>query len=343
MIPVLLIALCGCTHVQLQRDTVQQGSTLTDIQYHQVLDNLAMFATDPNSLAWHVKVTGGVVQVADQGGAGFAASGVRVPFLAPNGSVMRNVLGQWNVDTVIEADDLELLQLAYQKAVNPADPNRELKKQAFEKICEISASFQIVLSEEVANELIDSLQIGATRERFEQLNHTRGRLIELYRRLDQLSVLGGPCDPQAAPPGQMPIPSPLTQTKREILRLAGGLCRQPFIPGHSIDKLPRGPMTVEQAEDKIHALMDLFSDRGEEPKVFVAPWVSVGCKKDVPRCACYVGHYRGCQRETYIWVMPEHVKTLRDFTLIVLSLVPPDVQEAGAPRLGVGAAFSPNF
>jgi hypothetical protein len=34
---------------------------------------------------------------------------------------------------------------------------------------------------------------------------------------------------------------------------------------------------------------------------------------------------------------------LRDFTLLILSLAPPDVQEMSMPRLGVGAAFSPSF
>ena len=61
-----LLALCGCTQVQLQKHTVRQGATLPEVQYQQVLDNLAMFACNPNSLAWHVKVTGGLVQVADQ-------------------------------------------------------------------------------------------------------------------------------------------------------------------------------------------------------------------------------------------------------------------------------------
>ena len=41
----------GCTHVQLQKDTVQQARTLSDIYQQQVLDNLAKFVYDFNSLA----------------------------------------------------------------------------------------------------------------------------------------------------------------------------------------------------------------------------------------------------------------------------------------------------
>ena len=40
----------GCTHTQLRWNTVQQSRTLTDIYEQQVLNNLAMFVYDPNSL-----------------------------------------------------------------------------------------------------------------------------------------------------------------------------------------------------------------------------------------------------------------------------------------------------
>ena len=63
----LLLALSGCTQVQLARSTINQGSTLSDLQRRLVLDNLAMFYANPDSLAWHVKLQGGLVQVADQG------------------------------------------------------------------------------------------------------------------------------------------------------------------------------------------------------------------------------------------------------------------------------------
>ena len=93
-----------------------QGSTVTDIQNQQVLDNLAMFACNPNAMAWHVKVTGGVVQVADQGGGIHRHEPGRTGGLDAESNVARNVLGQWNVDPVNEPDEIELLQIAYRKA-----------------------------------------------------------------------------------------------------------------------------------------------------------------------------------------------------------------------------------
>ena len=45
-------------------------------------------------------------------------------------------------------------------------------------------------------------------------------------------------------------------------------------------------------------------------------WFCVGGKHDVPKDACFVGHY--CDR--YVWVMPNHVNELSHFTLIVLGI-----------------------
>jgi hypothetical protein len=337
-----VLALCGCTQVQLQKHTVRQGATLPDVQYQQVLDNLATFSCDPNALAWHVKVTGGLVQVADQGNAAVVPSAVTSPFLAPNAGLSRNVLGQWNVDAVTESDDLKLLQLAYQKAVNPLDANLEIKKAAFEKICELASTFQIALNQEVADELIETFQFGATGPRTQKLSIVKARLAPLYRRIEELQASGIAYDPRT-PAGtiQPPATAEIMATKREIVQLIGSLCKQPFLMAGPLDKPTRGPVTTEQAEDKISALVDLVSARGEEANKFGTPWLGHGCKKDVPKCACYIGHHRGCQGDCYAWVMPEQMKTLRDFTLLILALVPPDVQETSLPRLGVGAAFSP--
>jgi hypothetical protein len=45
-------------------------------------------------------------------------------------------------------------------------------------------------------------------------------------------------------------------------------------------------------------------------------WFCVGRKGDVPKEACFVGHY--C--DNYVWVMPDHVVDLSQFTLIVLGI-----------------------
>ena len=46
----VMLWLAGCTHVQLKRNTVRQAFTVGDIQQQQVLNNLARFVYDINSL-----------------------------------------------------------------------------------------------------------------------------------------------------------------------------------------------------------------------------------------------------------------------------------------------------
>ncbi len=46
-------------------------------------------------------------------------------------------------------------------------------------------------------------------------------------------------------------------------------------------------------------------------------WFHVGCKKDVPKSACYVGNYG----DRYVWVMPDGVPALSRFTVTVLAVV----------------------
>jgi hypothetical protein len=340
LIAVAAVLFTGCTHLKLERNTLNQAGTLPDLQYQQVLDNLARFACDPNAIASHIKVTGGLVQVSDQGSGGAMPSQVVTPLVAPMLVGTRNVLGQWNVDAVVEPDDLELLQLAYQKATNPGDPNRQIKKDVFEKVCELCATFQIILAPGVADEMIEALTLGTSGAELAKLMDTRARIVPLYQRVDALTTI----DPRAPAAINSQRAVDLRATKQEIVRLLGSLCAEPFIAGGPLENPPRGPITIEQAEDKVASLVRLVTDRSDEPNPFSIPWVNHACKKrDVPKCACYVGHYCGCGCECYIWVAPEQAHILRDFTLIVLSLAPPDAQEMTLPRMGMGAAFSPGL
>jgi hypothetical protein len=60
-----LACLTGCTTGRLRQRTINQGSTLPELQYQQVLDNLARFATHPESLPWHVNLKEGTSQLTD--------------------------------------------------------------------------------------------------------------------------------------------------------------------------------------------------------------------------------------------------------------------------------------
>ena len=59
------IASPGCTHNQLRRSTLNTSSTLTEMQYQQVLDNLAMFVQNSGSLPFFALNSKGNVQISD--------------------------------------------------------------------------------------------------------------------------------------------------------------------------------------------------------------------------------------------------------------------------------------
>ena len=63
-------------------------------------------------------------------------------------------------------------------------------------------------------------------------------------------------------------------------------------------------------------------------------WFSIGCKKDVPKDACYVGRFR----DRYAWVMPGEVHGLAKFTLAVLTITKLESGEANGKG---GLMFTP--
>lgn len=345
VITILALAMCGCTHLRLQRVTVDQGSTLTGLQRDLVLDNLAMFACNPHAVAWHVRVTGGLAQVSDQGGGMLTGLFVTAPQVVPGINAQRNILDQWNLQTVIEPDDLQMLQIAYQKAINPFDPDGSIRRLAFEKISEMSCEFHIVLKREIMLQLIDCLRYEASSERLAELNRIEGLLLGLYARLEAESAEVEKFDPKALFHEGIRIPSELEFVREEIIKLVGGLNDEPIIPRRTPFRTERNIGLIEQAQGKIAALVELVElDEPGKPNPFSTPWLGHGCrKKDIPCDACNVGHYCGCEGECYVWVLPDRTETFRDFMLLLLALVPPDAQDNAPPAAGVGAAFSPNL
>ncbi|HEY4310544.1 MAG TPA: hypothetical protein VGN12_13920 [Pirellulales bacterium] len=87
----------------------------------------------------------------------------------------------------------------------------------------------------------------------------------------------------------------------------------------SSEELPPGPSSAganvsDVADNLGYAGSPLAQIRGQLD--VPVGWFCVGCKRDVPKDACFVGHY--CDR--YVWVMPDRVEDLSHFTLIVLGI-----------------------
>jgi hypothetical protein len=341
---IALLLVTGCGHLPLARRTVQQAATLTDMQYQQVLNNLAMFSCNPNALAWHVKITGGVVQLADQGG-GYVAGNLGGPgSVAPNVTVQRNVLGQWNVEPVIESGDLELLQIAYRKALDPLDLEGAIKRDAYEQICEMADAYHISLSRDVAFDLLDMMREDTMPEHLARIERILPQLERLYDEIDELALTVEPFDPERFARSGPERINKVEFLREQVIRLLFEACQRPVGQVRAYHRPGRNVGLVEQAEAKIEALLQLFDEHeGGPPNPFNSPWVCHGCKEDVPPCVCLVGKYKGCEGECYAWVGPENSEQFRDFVLIVLALAPPTAQDMAAPQAGLGAANNPNF
>jgi hypothetical protein len=115
-IQILLVALgvSGCTSYQLQRNTLAQGRTWTEIQYEMVLDNIAMFRHAPGSLPWHITITQGSSAVTDTVAPTFTHTWPTIAHtFGISGS--RNWQDNWTVVPLSDDTKLRALQKIYQK------------------------------------------------------------------------------------------------------------------------------------------------------------------------------------------------------------------------------------
>lgn len=461
-----LFFLSGCTSVRLENGTLTQARTISDLQYRQVLDNLAMFVANSQTLPWHVKLKGGTVQITDlfAGSLDGTLGAGRGSTFSPMANAQRTVLGQWDVEPAVDADEIEALQLAYQKAVLPFDKNVDINIRF--QIWQLALTYKFAPGAHVVIQILED----AVEDRFEELNRRALRsnidpsmralvashltdaaktLVQLLDtqltiRLpkinddDALLLLTEHLDkprlsahrvklPPAFPPelkqyaqdfdalvdryifdisraveylqaaeidqrgplldglkymldeealrGSLQYVNPVraqkisdVQTKKQAKdkgRQEGDLAKRKGseksgsyteIADEAEDGLraflqaiyalkylvppvvgadPRNAGLADQAQQKVLTLRDLLT--GEESGM---PWFCAGGKHDVPKCACYVGHYEGCGRDVYVWVLPENLKKLSDFTVAIQTLAPIEKQDSliGSPG---GASYSP--
>ncbi|HEX4132543.1 MAG TPA: hypothetical protein VHZ24_21100 [Pirellulales bacterium] len=162
-----LLATGGCTANRLRQRTINQGATLSELQYEQVLSNLATFADNPFALPWHVTLREGTTQITDSASGGalldFGPPAVTQPQLFGS----RTVVAQWGMSPVIDATELQLLGIAYRRAFGaPEMPSPELL-------------------DELAHELKDQFASNSDlRDESDWFYEIEGRTIQQPRELD---------------------------------------------------------------------------------------------------------------------------------------------------------------
>lgn len=133
----LMACLCGCTHLVLKNNTNRTSATLSDILFGEVLDNVARFQNNPDTIATFAVATSGTVSVNDQFGFGISPTysptltaaqqgGGALPILSLlfQTGLQRTLSENWSVTPVTDADSLRRLRCAYRLLVlGKAAPN----------------------------------------------------------------------------------------------------------------------------------------------------------------------------------------------------------------------------
>jgi hypothetical protein len=255
---VALACATGCTTGRLRQRTINQGSTLPELQYQQVLNNLALFAANPASLPWHVNLREGTTQITDSITAGSLVDLGPPAVTQPQVFGSRTAVAQWGMSPVIDATELRLLRIAYRRAHGLAEmPDPEFL-------------------DELAHELKDQLATNSDlRDETELFFERQSRVSQSSRDLDRRMTTTNDasfCDGSG-------------ESDAERSPLARNVCRK-------IDAIQRDLARIGPG------------------------WFHVGQKRDVPKGACYVGR---CG-DRYVWVEPDGVESLTEFTLTVLKL-----------------------
>ncbi|HWA96858.1 MAG TPA: hypothetical protein VG713_00125 [Pirellulales bacterium] len=118
---VVIVCAGGCMTNRLRQRTINQATTLPELQYQQVLGNLALFAGNPSALPWHVNLREGTTQITDSASGGalldFGPPAVTQPQLFGS----RTAVAQWGMSPVIEPIELQLMRIAYRRAFGAPD------------------------------------------------------------------------------------------------------------------------------------------------------------------------------------------------------------------------------
>ena len=133
-----LCLLTGCQHLSLRNHTERQSRTLTDLQYDQVLDNIAMFVENANSLPFFSQTGSGSTSnnytLSPSGMLTWGLASMPRPLFDFTGA--STTLGGtftanegWTTNTVLNPDELRLMRCIYQKVVGCASVDCDCEKQ----------------------------------------------------------------------------------------------------------------------------------------------------------------------------------------------------------------------
>ncbi len=329
---VVAIALPGCTALRLQQSVTSQATTLADLHYQQVLNNLALFSAVPDALPSHVQIHDGSAQLQDFGQASVSPEighDVKTT-LGLAGS--RTVVEQWGISPVTDDVEVRIIRIAYRRAIGLPDlMDRDLANDLAEQICKQTAETSDVdrrelnstsehMREEFARRLGDRASALLARETDPQkradayqdiINETA--ILDTYYNLKFIGANSGsiilddeydsdPTLEKFRPDIYSPIlyhkpVVPLKETKDQERERLRNLANQ-----------------IRVATALARTARQDVKDTQADLRKIGPGWFETGYHGDVPKGACYVGR---CG-DHYAWVSPSGMKGLADFTVNIL-------------------------
>jgi hypothetical protein len=122
LLSITMLLTSGCMNQQLQFSARRTANTLPDLQYQQVMDNLAMIAANPGYLPYLAVAGQGAVQVTDEGTSSLALT--MAPKALTSGlfglGASRNITGTWSLGTITSPEKIRGMRTVYQRAVHGA-------------------------------------------------------------------------------------------------------------------------------------------------------------------------------------------------------------------------------
>lgn len=422
--PLLALACCGacvvaapgCTQLQLRRSTVRQATTVTELQYQQVLNNLAMLSCDPEALPSMVALKAGTTQAADTGTIGALPGALTNVLVQPALTGTRTIVEQWSTVPITDDTTLELLRKVYQNALgmNRRLSERDANDLAHALVDQIPTTADTSIEANVmgcaiagnlqANPPLEAVLIGHEMEIHGRISkHPTNVLVDVEAGKELATVtlldksgaaLGQPvevrlpcatCNPfsqvVSCPNGvlearlgsciNLTFPSDCTPTTEEgrigcsdwrsepyFLSVATDSGRRAAQEFYSVMHCVTNTLDWQIVESsKLHPdyfthckslervpsglTEEIIYEINEVQEVLMSihgGWFCVGCKADVPRCACYAGQFH----DRYVWVEPGNTRELAQLTLAVLKIssMIRDRQVVNNPS---GVQFSPGL
>jgi hypothetical protein len=330
ILPALLNSLTGCTYLRLERSLTNQATTLADLHFQQVLNNLAAFSLNPSTIPSHVSMRDGSAQIQDFGSASTSLDILHdvTTNIGLQGS--RTVVEQWGVSPVTDDIELRLLRVAYQRAVGKDvsvdtdlanDIGRELSRQTAET--------------GDVDERNEFATLNRFRDRFIDAAFEKGTFDGQLKDTDEYEELVR----QALLVDAIATDRVISTNTDSIVFDDENLATlNPFL---HFEPSPHGGKETRYFTPLATAVRREIKDAQQDVLKIKPGWFHVGSKRQVPKDACYVGSYTFCGKTCCAWVCPDGLEELSKFTITVAKFTSLIRERTVVTVPGGGPRFTP--